>query len=51
MPDAFRPALVDVLARVRSRIVQIRERGDAIGEQDTKASLIEPVLSALGGGG
>ena len=48
MPDAWNPPLVDALARVRSRITQIRERGDAIGEQDTKASLIEPVLSALG---
>jgi len=36
------------LAKVRDRISQIRERGDHLSEQDTKAILIEPVLAALG---
>ncbi len=40
--------LRDALATVRGRIDQIRGRSTAIGEQDTKASLIDPVLSALG---
>jgi hypothetical protein len=48
MADAAQQALGEALARVRGRISQIRERGDYIGEQDTKASLIEPVLAALG---
>lgn len=41
-------ALDTTLATVRERIVQIRERGERVGEQDTKAILIEPVLAALG---
>ena len=41
-------ALSEAVAKVRSRIVEIRARGESIGEQDTKAILIEPVLAALG---
>jgi predicted type IV restriction endonuclease len=33
---------------VRKRIRQIRDRNEAIGEQNTKAALIDPLLSALG---
>ncbi len=40
--------LEEAVTRVRSRIREIKERGEAIGEQDTKAILIDPVLSALG---
>lgn len=40
--------LQETVARVRSRIQQLRERGESIGEHNTKAILIEPVLSALG---
>ena len=43
--------LGETLAQARSRIGQLRERtarGERVGEQDTKAILIDPVLSALG---
>jgi Restriction Enzyme Adenine Methylase Associated/Type I restriction enzyme R protein N terminus (HSDR_N) len=47
--DAFRRrSLAEAAAKVRSRIDSLRERGESIGEQDTKATLIEPVLAALG---
>jgi hypothetical protein len=42
------PRLRDALAVVRKRIQQIRERKEVLGEQNTKATLIDPVLSALG---
>lgn len=38
-------AAVDI---VRKRIQQIRDRKEVIGEQNTKAALIDPLLSALG---
>jgi hypothetical protein len=38
--------LEQVLGQVRERIVRYRDGG--IGEQDTKAALIDPVLRALG---
>ena len=44
-PDAV---LRDTLLKVRDRIAELRERGDHLSEQDTKAILIEPVLAALG---
>ena len=40
--------LSQAVAKVRRRIRDIKERGEDIGEQDTKAILIEPILSALG---
>jgi hypothetical protein len=40
--------LADVLAQLRGRIDRISRRRDRIGEQNTKAVLIEPLLSALG---
>ena len=40
--------LLETLTVVRNRIQQIRERKEIIGEQNTKATLIEPVLGALG---
>ena len=40
--------LRDTVARVRTRIQLIRTRNENIGEQNTKATLIEPVLAALG---
>ena len=40
------PDLESVLATVRGRIAHYR--GQGIGEQDTKAALIVPVLRALG---
>lgn len=33
---------------IRKRIQQIRDRNEVIGEQNTKAALIDPLLSALG---
>jgi hypothetical protein len=36
------------LARARARIEEIRNLGEHLGEQDTKAILIEPMLAALG---
>ena len=41
-------ALMSALDLIRKRINQIRERKEAIGEQNTKATLIDPLLSALG---
>lgn len=40
--------LGEAIVKVRNRILQTRERSEHIGEQDTKAILIDPVLSALG---
>jgi len=48
MDASSRRVLADTVGKVRARILQIRERGETIGEPDTKATLIEPVLSALG---
>jgi hypothetical protein len=40
--------VADVVQRVRKRIQTVHERGERIGDQDTKAALIEPLLAALG---
>jgi len=40
--------LSEALGVVRRRIQQLRERKEILGEQNTKATLIEPVLTALG---
>src|SRR5215213_746072 len=48
MTDSTRRAVVDVLPRLRKRIQKIRNRKENIGEQNTKAALIDPLLSALG---
>lgn len=42
------PRLRDAIAVVRKRIQQIRDRKEVLGEQNTKATLIDPVLGALG---
>ncbi len=41
-------ALRETLTKVRARIEELRERGDHPSEQSTKATLIEPMLAALG---
>ena len=41
-------ALDNAIEIVRKRIQQMRERKDGIGEQNTKAAFIEPILIALG---
>ena len=46
--DALPQNLRDTIARLRTRIEQFRGRGESIGEQNTKAVLIDPLLSALG---
>ncbi|HOL72769.1 MAG TPA: type I restriction endonuclease [Bryobacteraceae bacterium] len=40
--------LTETIGIVLRRIQQIRDRKESIGEQNTKATLIEPVLAALG---
>lgn len=47
MNEQSRQTLSDTLLRVRKRIHQIRDRKEAIGEQNTKSTLIDPILSAL----
>lgn len=46
--DALPQNLRDSVVKLRARIEQIRSRGESIGEQNTKAVLIDPLLSALG---
>jgi hypothetical protein len=48
MADPARQTLADGLPRLRNRIQKIRNRKENIGEQNTKAALIDPLLSALG---
>jgi hypothetical protein len=48
MTDSARQTVVDVLPKLRKRIQKIRNRKESIGEQNTKAALIDPLLSALG---
>jgi hypothetical protein len=43
-----RPALSSAIEVVRKRIQQIRDRKEIAGEQNTKATLIDPILTALG---
>lgn len=40
--------LASAVEVIRKRILQIRDRKETIGEQNTKATLIEPLLGALG---
>ena len=46
--EAPSQALAAALAELRERIERIRRRRESSGEQNTKAVLIEPLLSALG---
>lgn len=48
MTEQDREKLLEALVRVRKRIDQIKGRREPIGEQNTKATLIDPILSALG---
>ena len=41
-------AVAGAIDVIRKRIQQIRERKETIGEQNTKAALIDPLLDALG---
>lgn len=40
--------LADTLQKLRKRIMQIRNRNKSIGEENTKTTLINPLLTALG---
>jgi len=45
----FQPgAIANAIEVLRKRIQQIRERKESIGEENTKATLIDPLLEALG---
>ena len=46
--DPARQRLIDALPKLKNRIQKIQNRRDNIGEQNTKAALIDPLLSALG---
>jgi hypothetical protein len=48
MTDSTRQTLTGVLPKLRKRIQKIQNRKESIGEQNTKAALIEPLLAALG---
>jgi len=47
MPDTQNKKLQDTLADIVGKVHRFRERG-GLGEENTKASLIEPILEALG---
>jgi RAMA domain-containing protein len=46
--DAVSLKVATAVETIRKRIQQIRDRKEQIGEQNTKAALIDPLLSALG---
>lgn len=48
MAETQRQIVTTALARLRQRIQQLRDRKETVGEQDTRAALIDPLLSALG---
>jgi predicted type IV restriction endonuclease len=43
-----KPALSNAIDVVRKRLLQIRDRKEILGEQNTKAALIDPILLSLG---
>jgi predicted type IV restriction endonuclease len=47
MTETTRQKVAAALLRLRKRINQVRTRKESIGEQNTKATLIDPLLSAL----
>src|SRR5215211_3300976 len=48
MTNSTRQSLTSVLPKLRKRIKKIQNRNENIGEQNTKAALIDPLLAALG---
>ena len=48
MAELGNSKLSDTIFKLRKRIEHIRDRQDLVGEQNTKAALIDPLLSALG---
>jgi hypothetical protein len=48
MTNSARQTLTSVLPKLSKRIQKIQNRNENIGEQNTKAALIDPLLAALG---
>src|SRR5829696_7337678 len=48
MTNSARQTLTSVLPKLKKRIQKVHNRKDNIGEQNTKAALIDPLLAALG---
>src|SRR5688572_12418857 len=48
MAKSTRQNLTNVLPKLRKRIQRIQNRSENVGEQNTKAALIDPLLAALG---
>src|SRR5829696_1765472 len=48
MTNSARQSLTNALPKLRKRIQKIQNRNENIGEQNTKAALIDPLLAALG---
>ena len=48
MANSTRQTLINALPKLRTRIQKILNRNDNVGEQNTKAALIDPLLAALG---
>jgi predicted type IV restriction endonuclease len=48
MTEKDQQRLLDALTRVRKRIEQVKVRRESIGEENTKSTLIDPILTALG---
>jgi hypothetical protein len=48
MTNSTRQTLTNALLKLRKRILKIQNRNENIGEQNTKAALIDPLLAALG---
>jgi Restriction Enzyme Adenine Methylase Associated len=48
MTNSAHQTLTNVLPKLRRRIQKIQNRNENIGEQNTKAALIDPLLAALG---
>jgi hypothetical protein len=48
MANTTRQSLTDVLPKLRKRIQKIRNRNENVGEENSKAALIDPLLAALG---
>jgi hypothetical protein len=48
MTNSTGQSLTNVLPKLRKRIQKIQNRNENIGEQNTKAALIDPLLAALG---
>ena len=48
MTDAGQRALASAIEKLRERIGQMRHSCPSVGEQNTKAALVNPLLAAIG---